>query len=382
MITEKIKEFNKNPSYELFENLVSELYPNRHKCRECGKEIYYRNSKFRIKKSGIIEIYFQSFQTTKKYGEKLEVCESCIGGKYPYYNTLNKSRVFNTCNEITVWAFNIKDNLEKYKTGPTFFKLIKKYGEKEGQIRWDSYREKQAKSNLFEYKKEKHGWSEDEFDKFNKSRGITLENLIKKHGKKAGGLRWQKYLEKQKITKSFSYMVSKYGLEKAKKINNSKARTLENYIKQYGEEKGLKKYEDYINASLVSYSNVSQRLFEKIDSFLNEKYTTYYATKNTEFGVHTSDGYKKMDYYIKELKICIEFNGDIFHGNPLYFEKTDCPNFHLPELNCEQIWKKDKLRYETLLKEHDIRTVVIWESQYRNKDFNIFNFLKRNGILL
>ena len=64
-------------------------------------------------------------------------------------------------------------------------------------------------------------------------------------------------------------------------------------------------------------------MFNEIDSYLKEKYTTYYATKNKEFSIATSIGWKKLGYYIEELNIAIEFNGDIFHGNPVYFRKED-----------------------------------------------------------
>ena len=43
-----------------------------------------------------------------------------------------------------------------------------------------------AKKNTFEYKKEKFGWSPEDFKEFNKSRAVTKENLIKKHGEEKG----------------------------------------------------------------------------------------------------------------------------------------------------------------------------------------------------
>jgi len=57
------------------------------------------------------------------------------------------------------------------KRAITLENLIDKYGEDEGKIRWDSYRKKQAKSNTFEYKQKKYGWTEKQFDEYNKSRG-------------------------------------------------------------------------------------------------------------------------------------------------------------------------------------------------------------------
>ena len=94
----------------------------------------------------------------------------------------------------------------------------------------------------------------------------------------------------------------------------------------------------------------------------------------------TSIGYKKIDFYIKELKIAIEFNGNLFHANPKYFKKNDNPNFHCPELTAEQIWEKDQQRYKTLEEEHGIKTIILWESDYTDL-FNFEKYLRNHGIL-
>jgi len=57
----------------------------------------------------------------------------------------------------------------------TLENMIKKHGEIDGKIKWDEYREKQAHSNSFEYKKKKYGWTKEQFDEFNKSRGASGE---------------------------------------------------------------------------------------------------------------------------------------------------------------------------------------------------------------
>lgn len=85
-----------------------------------------------------------------------------------------------------------------------------------------------------------------------------------------------------------------------------------------------------------------------------------------------------MDYFIEELNIAIEFNGNVFHANPRLYNKNDYPNPFNKNLTSEMIWEKDKLRYETLLSEHNIKTIVIWEDEYKNYDINK---LKEYGIL-
>jgi hypothetical protein len=381
-VIKEIKKFNDNPSYDKYVEIIDNIFPNRHKCNICDKDIFYENIKFRIKRSGDIVILGNSFMTSKKHGHKLKVCERCIRHKFPKYDMLNKGKIFNTSNELTIYAFNLSNNDKSlYKTGVTLNRLVQKYGEEEGNKKWKDYLDKQSKTNTFEYKKQKYGWSETEFRKYNKSRGITLSNLIKKYGEEEGNKKWKDYLDKQSKTKSYIYMVKKFGKEKADKINKSKGLTLINFQRKYGVKEGFNKFNIYIKKHQSFYSNISQELFIKIDNLLNGRYTTYYATKNNEYGVMTGIGYKKLDYYIKELNICIEFNGDLFHANPLFFSEFDTPNPFNQNLTAKQIWENDSHRQKTLLQEHNIKTIVIWEDDYKKNDFNLEKILIDNGIL-
>lgn len=174
-------------------------------------------------------------------------------------------------------------------------------------------------------------------------------------------------------------MVSKYGYEKAIDINKRKALTIENFIRKYGDD-GERLYLEAMSKTHQFYSKISQDVFSKLDTFLGEKYTTYYAEKNCEYGKMTSVGYKRMDYFIKELNACVEFNGDRFHANPDIFKPTDTPNPFNSD-TAEVIRIRDEERYKTLLDECGIKTIVLWESEYKNKEFKIEKFLKDNGIL-
>jgi len=74
--------------------------------------------------------------------------------------------------------------------------MIKKYGITEGAERWNSYCKKQADSNKFEYKQEKHGMTYEEYDEYNKSRAVTLDNMIKRYGVQDGLFHWNQYVER------------------------------------------------------------------------------------------------------------------------------------------------------------------------------------------
>lgn len=102
----------------------------------------------------------------------------------------------------------------KQRLGHTLESMVKKYGEDEGRTRWDEYRRKQKESNLYEYKSEKHGWTKDQFESYNKSRAITLDNMIKKHGKIVGKEKFEEYCLKQAYAGTAKeYFIEKYGEE-------------------------------------------------------------------------------------------------------------------------------------------------------------------------
>lgn len=84
-------------------------------------------------------------------------------------------------------------------------------------------------------------------------------------------------------------------------------------------------------------------------------------TKNKEYMIITND--RKiyyLDYYIKDWKIAIEYNGDLFHANPNKYKSHDKP---IPGSNitASEIWERDRIKRETLLKERNIITIDVWE---------------------
>lgn len=373
-----IKNFNSDPSYDNYSLIINTFFPTAHLCKICGGYVFYNNSKIRIKKSGEIEIIGKSHLSKKKHGESLVVCEKCLKNKFPYYESTKN--YFNTLNEITIFAFNIT-NKDPYKTGVTLSKLIDKYGEEEGEKRWANYINKQAYSNSYEYKNKKYSWSKEEYVLYNRERSTTLNNMIKRHGEIEGKKRWDSYIQRQQLTKSYEYMVDTYGIERVDAINKSKAQTLENYIERYGEI-GYEKYIEYVNKKHQFYSKISQKLFFEIDEILEPfGYTTYFAEKEGEYGKYTTEGYKLLDYYILEKNLCIEFYGDVFHANPSIYNSDDTPNPFNTELKSKDIWENDFKRIEALKSEHNIETIVIWESDYKQNEFNLQNFLKKWNII-
>ena len=358
------------------------LNVERPKCKCCGEDIIYDNTNV-TNYNGNLKIKGKSYKTIKVVNGityNLKVCQKCLLKHYP--NIKNLNRTFNVMSEPTKFAFEIPDDVYIEKRGNyamTKNKMIEKYGEDEGIKRWNSYCARQAETNTLEYKQKTYGWTEKQFKEYNKSRAVTLKNLIKRHGEEDGAKRWDEYVEQQKLTKSWEYMVEKFGIEKARQINKSKALTLENFINRLGEEKGKIEWLNYINNCTFGYSEISQVLFRNLDKYLSNKYTTYFATKNNEYVINNYGSIYRLDYYIEELNICIEFNGSCFHGDERIYEDYEYCNPFNKSLTAKELREKDRERYDCLYKNYGIKTYVIWELDYNPNEFDYISYI--NNVL-
>ena len=352
--------FNKNKTKELYNYVLIKELPNHRKCLYCDGPIYYYDSIFSIDKNYNIYPNKKSYLTKKTLLEKdytLSVCEDCLIEKYPEYNNLNKGRVFNRICDITCFAFDIPNDIseqwKKQNYSITEKTLISKHGEKNGKEKWKNYCEKQAITNTFEYKKEKYGWNEKKFDEYNRSRSITLKNIIEINGEEKGLEIWNNYIDRQRYTCSLEYFIS-----------------------QYGEMNGIEKFENFVNKRSFEfgYSDISQKIFDELKNKLDKlnEYTLFYATNNKEYYfVDTVNNITYMtDLFIKELNLVIEFNGDKWHANPKIFFENDIPisflkNHNKPYL-AKDIWKKDYDKIKFLkTKVRDV--IIIWEKDLKEK---------------
>lgn len=164
--------------------------------------------------------------------------------------------------------FDITDEeLEKERlklaTG-TLESKIMRYGVEEGTRRWNAYRKRQSYTCSKEYMMNEKGMTEDEWHKFNANRASTKENFIKRYGEEEGVRRWESYCAYE------SYAGC----------------TLIWFINKLGKEEGTKEYIRVCDAKLAMkpYSDVSQKMFEEIDKVLGEyAIESYWAKKNYEF---------------------------------------------------------------------------------------------------
>ena len=382
-LIKNINLFNSSKNIKEKQNLINFIPIKFPICRFCGEKIinsnFYitYNTKQKYIQLSVPYIYCREIDHKKYY---LSCCENCLLKHFKDNPPKAQKYYFMKANKYGAYCFGY--SYDEYKkicsmtVGVTEKSMIKKWGEELGIQKWNEYKRKQSVTNTFEYKKKKFNWNKEQFDEFNKSRAVTLKNLQNKYGKELGEIYFNDYVEKQKLTKSHEYMINKYGEEKTKAINQSKGQTLSNYIKRLGKIEGLKQYEIMLSHHKNYFSKISQKFFDEIDKYISQKYTTYYATKNHEYGVnlHNND-YIRLDYFILELNLCIEFNGTYFHADPRFFDENDYPNPHNKVITSKVIWENDNNRYKKLKEYRNIDTIVVWEYDYNN-GIDVQKFIK------
>jgi len=250
-------------------------------------------------------------------------------------------------------------------TAITLNNLVKKYGDDEGKLRWEQYKQKQAYSNSYEYKNKKYGWTLEEFNQYNSSRAVTIENMIQKYGEQIGIEMWEKYCERQAYTNTLNYFIEKYGNEKGKQkyieINRKKGVNNPNVV---AERLGVSIDEavDIIlsrqNTGIYS-SNLELEFVELLEQRLNTPLE--HSNKTNPFGKWSDYLNTYVVYDIKHLDCIIEFNGDYWHANP----KTFQPDTLIRGIKASDIWEKDRLKLQTA-KDLGFKVLTVWESDFKN----------------
>lgn len=324
----------------------------------------------------------KQYWINKGYTESdaMTMARSRMPGTYEYFKIFKKLPEDESIIQSKQWQDARKSTLENF---------IKRYGEDIGRARWEHYRYLQAKTNTYEYKKEKYGWTEEQFIQYNESRACTLENFIRRHGIEEGNLRWNSYVERQKYAGcSIEYFIEKYGevegIEKYQNINILKSNNLNTFLIRYDgdEEKATTEYLKYKESQhgrrILPYSSIACELFDELYSRLLTLgfHKIFYTNNIGEWYIY--DNIQKrmyyIDFFLKEKGLVIEFNGDYWHANPEKYKGTDIINYpnNKKEI-AENIWENDAKKLNCVRRHPDIKDIlVIWESEFReNKEKTI-----------
>jgi len=265
------------------------------------------------------------------------------------------------------------------KTKITLENLISKYGEIEGKTRWDSYRQKQAISNSFEYKQKKYGWSRERFDEFNSSRSQTLEKMIERHGEINGAIKWEEYCERQSFTNTLQYFIERYGenlgVVKYKEVNLGKSVSVNPELLAEKLNISLESAIDIIlSRNRYSGSTWGSLLEKEFTNLLeiNLKEKLEYSTFSKPFGKWSPLLNSYVIFDIKHNDCVIEFNGDYWHANPNIYKSDSI----IRGKTANQIHERDKLKKQTAIN-LGLRYMTVWESDYKqNKQQTINEVIK------
>lgn len=262
-------------------------------------------------------------------------------------------------------SFHLLDQLDEIGRGVSEKKMVLVYGEKGGKKRYEDYCSKQAKTNTLEYKRQKYGWDENDFEEYNKSRAVTLENLVSRHGEETGKKKYEEYRERQAYTNTKEYLGDRY-----EEVCKKKAHTFENYLSRYGdEETAIRELEKSRTRTTKFFSKKSQDFCRKLVVALPHLDKYYYGESFGEYAVY-SPSCKQCFMYdfvgiIGDKIFAVEFHGDHYHGNPKIYKPDEILRGRgLSKTTAKDKWAADEVKRRVFLTERSGDVIVVWEGDY------------------
>jgi hypothetical protein len=250
-------------------------------------------------------------------------------------------------------------------TAVTLNNLVKKYGQEEGKTRWERYCGRQSNSNTYEYKKEKYGWSKEEFDEYNSSRAQTLQKMIARHGEEVGAAKWENYCLRQAYTNTKTYFIEKYGqdvgtflylaVNKKKSLASNPALLAEHL--HITEEEATQIIMS--RKSTQHCSNLENEFVVMLEDAIGFKLD--HTSVNSPFGKWSTLLNSYVIYDVVHKNCIIEFNGDYWHANPdIYVESA-----LIRGRSAVDIWHKDMLKLKTA-EDLGFKVITVWEQEFKS----------------
>ena len=246
--------------------------------------------------------------------------------------------------------------------------FISRYGEVVGQQKWLEYTSKLSEKNSLQAFLKK-GKTEEDWKKYNSRRAITIDNLVGKYGEIEGKIRWDNYRNKQKDAgNTLSFFIDKYGENagaiKYAEVCKAKGITLENMIRVHGAENGFIKYHAWLEKTKGNFISLSgsQFVIDVINKLPND-YIFHDGVYSKEFCVY-NEKIMMYDLVITEpVKKVIEFNGDYWHANPAKYKPDDLVPLRGGSKYAKDIWQMDKFKHNSI-KARGFDVLIVWESEY------------------
>jgi G:T-mismatch repair DNA endonuclease (very short patch repair protein) len=85
-------------------------------------------------------------------------------------------------------------------------------------------------------------------------------------------------------------------------------------------------------------------------------------TYTTQFKIRT----KSYDFFIPDINLIIEVNGDYWHCNPSLYKENDIVYFPGKCVTAKWIWDRDKIKHQ-LAVDKGYKILYIWECEIRKR---------------
>ena len=272
--------------------------------------------------------------------------------------TVNKERLILTFGEE-------RANQIGYKKSACIDAYIERYGIETGTQKWNEY----LKNRKATYQKKRDNGHV--YPKYN------LDYYKNLHGDVAGSEVYLKKINSQRYKVSKHYYIEQYGpIDGPIRCRENKDHcSIGYFIKKFGEIDGHIKYDEHKHKmrkvaskkTYSYYSEMSYMFFNSIKETITDLH--YYGPNELKWAV-------KPNEWINQALVCpdlfyngkiVEFNGDVFHGNPSLFLDEDCPHPFQKTITAKQLQELDKNRYN-YFNNLGYEILVIWENDFNNNN--------------
>ena len=311
----------------------------------------------------------------QKYVQCLECGATFTNLRRTHFTSFKCTGRFKTIEEYLAYfpEADVMSQMGRANNAITKEGMIRKHGEQLGLEKWNAYREKQAKSNQWEAYEAK-GFTREEFDSYNLSRAVTLDNQIKKHGEEEGRRRFEEYCVTQsKSGVSLEYFIEKYGevegLAKYKEVNAQKGITYENMVRKHGEILGPEAYHKWLVADRYSSDMANEFIELVVDGLLKvfETPIIHSAKFGGEYCIYDNRPYLYDFVITAPVQAMVEFHGDFWHANPSKYKADDIIKLRGGKFKtAQELWDRDTIKMQVFEQQRGYPHRVIWESDFLN----------------
>ena len=282
------------------------------------------------------------------------------------------------------------------------------YGEKQGRIEYEKYKKKLSDAQIRRYSiidnytKRKNSqfckeyWMAKGYDEDEAIKIISVyQSKISKnfHSSKKKSY----YKTKNPLCKEY-WMAKGYDEDEAiyltkPYIDNFKL-TKQNYIKRYGNEEGIKKWNNLIKRRSYSFSKYlksNNGIYGKASKESLQYFIPLYKILRKDYNIQRDDifigvrgskewylaygntYYYRYDFTIKSKKVIIEYNNLRWHPHPDRMTKEDWDSWYIHGMTAYDKYEYDRIKYQTAIN-RGYHLLVIWNND--GYDYNM-NMIKR-----